>query len=46
LLFYQALNIFKLTDAVLIAAISGTTINVIGIFIIVARYLFPQRPVS
>lgn len=35
---------FNLDDAVLIAAIGGTTINVIGIFIVVARYLFPRTP--
>jgi hypothetical protein len=33
---------FSLSDSVLIAAISGTTINVIGIFIVVTRYLFPS----
>ena len=37
-------KLFSLPSSVLIAAISGTTINVIGIFVIVARYLFPQRP--
>ena len=34
---------FALPDSVLLAAIGGTTINVIGIFIVVARYLFPRR---
>jgi hypothetical protein len=34
---------FNLDKAVLIAAIGGTTVNVIGIFIVVARYLFPRR---
>jgi hypothetical protein len=37
-------RLFSLDDAVLIAAIGGTTVNVIGIFIVVARYLFPRRP--
>jgi hypothetical protein len=34
---------FKLDDSVVLALIGGTTINVLGIFIIVVRYLFPQR---
>lgn len=34
---------FKLSDAVLIALITGTTANVIGLFVIVARYLFSKR---
>ncbi len=34
---------FRLSDAVLLALIGGTTVNVLGIFIIVVRYLFPQR---
>ena len=28
---------------VLIALLSGTTVNVLGIFVVVAKYLFPQR---
>lgn len=35
-------NGFHLSDNVLIAAIGGTTVNVIGIFIVVTRYLFPS----
>lgn len=35
---------FHLDTTVLIALISGTTVNVLGIFVIVARYLFPQGP--
>jgi hypothetical protein len=35
---------FNLDNTVLMAAIGGTTVNVIGIFIVVARYLFPRRP--
>ncbi|HEY3197863.1 MAG TPA: hypothetical protein VGJ57_07600 [Nitrospirales bacterium] len=31
---------FKLSDTVLIAAISGTTLNILGIFVIVANYIF------
>jgi hypothetical protein len=38
-------NWFNLDDKVIIAAIGGTTLNVIGIFIVVARYLFPQKPI-
>ncbi|MBA4028091.1 MAG: hypothetical protein C0475_02940 [Planctomyces sp.] len=34
---------FKLSDAVLIALITGTTANVIGLFVIVARYLFAKK---
>jgi hypothetical protein len=32
----------KLSDAVLIALIGTTTANVLGLFVIVARYLFPD----
>jgi len=37
---------FKLSDAVLLALIGGTTINVLGLFVIVANYLFnsPKDP--
>ncbi len=31
---------FQLSDAVLLALIGGTTINVLGLFVIVANYLF------
>lgn len=34
---------FKLSDSVLLAAIGSTTANILGIFYIVARYLFPKR---
>jgi hypothetical protein len=33
-----------LYDGVLIALIGGTTANVIGLFAIVASYLFPKKP--
>ena len=33
---------FHLSDAVLIALITTTTINVIGVFLFVVRYLFPK----
>lgn len=34
---------FHLSDNVLVALITSTTINVIGIFIIAARWLFPHK---
>ena len=34
---------FELTDGVLIALIGGTTANVLGLFVVVANYLFPKR---
>jgi hypothetical protein len=34
---------FNLSEKVLLAAIGGTTINVIGIFLVVANYLFPKQ---
>ena len=37
---------FRLSDAIILALIGGTTINVLGIFIIVVRYLFPQSVTS
>jgi len=37
---------FNIADRVLITAITGTTLNVLGIFIIVANYLFPKKPPS
>jgi hypothetical protein len=42
--FLSPLHYFFLSEAVLLATIGGTTLNVIGIFIVVARYLFPRRP--
>ena len=47
LLFMQGIChgcMYRVSDDVLMAAIGGTTLNVIGIFLVVARYLFPQRP--
>ncbi len=35
---------FKLSDGVLLALIGGTTVNVLGILILVVQYLFPKRP--
>jgi hypothetical protein len=36
-------SVFSLSDPVLIALISGTTISVLGIFAAVMNYLFPKR---
>lgn len=36
-------SFFVLSDTVLVALIGGTTANVIGLFVIVARHLFPHR---
>jgi len=33
---------FKLPDSVLLAVVGGTTASVIGIFLVVANYLFPN----
>lgn len=33
---------FNLSDKVILALIGGTTVNVLGLFIIVANYLFPK----
>lgn len=43
LLVLVALQKLVLSDAVLIAALGTTTANVIGLFIVVARYIFPRR---
>lgn len=40
---YDWLVAFDLADGVLLALIGGTTANVIGLFLVVARYLFPRR---
>jgi len=37
---------FHLAEAVIIALVGGTTASVIGIFLIVANYLFPRGPRS
>lgn len=37
---------FSLSDGVLIAVISGTTANVLGLFLVVANYFFPKRSVG
>ena len=34
---------FSLNDEVLVALLTTTTINVVSIFIVVAKYLFPNR---
>ncbi len=35
---------FSLSDSVLLAFIGGTTVNVLGIFVIVAKYIFRVSP--
>lgn len=40
---YDWLVAFDLPEGVLLALIGGTTANVIGLFLVVARYLFPRR---
>ena len=42
--FFTAFGVVPLTDAVLIALITTTTATVLGIFIIVAKWLFPAPP--
>lgn len=34
---------FRLSEAVILAAIGSTTVNIIGILFVVANYLFPKR---
>ena len=34
---------FHLVDSVMLAAIGSTTANIIGVFLIVARYFFPKK---
>ncbi|HLK12367.1 MAG TPA: hypothetical protein VKW76_13395 [Candidatus Binatia bacterium] len=34
---------FRLSDPALLALIGGTTLNVLGIFVVVVNYLFPKR---
>lgn len=41
--FLSVWGIFTLSESVILAAIGGTTVNVLGIFIIVVNYLFPKR---
>lgn len=34
---------FKLSETILLAVIGGTTLNVLGLFVIVINYLFPKK---
>ncbi|MEM6334405.1 MAG: hypothetical protein AAF823_13800 [Planctomycetota bacterium] len=43
LTFAAGLNIIEVSDAVLIAAITTSTANVIGLYAVVAGWLFPSR---
>lgn len=36
-------HIFKLSDSVMLAIVGGTTINILGLFVIVVNYLFEKR---
>lgn len=36
-------HIFRLDDSVLIALLGTTTVNVVGLFYVVAKYLFPEK---
>lgn len=37
------LHFFRLSDSVLIALLGTTTVNVVGLFYVVAKYLFPEK---
>lgn len=37
-------HFFRLSDPVLIALLGTTTVNVVGLFYVVAKYLFPEKP--
>lgn len=43
--FLGIMGYFNLSDKVLITIIGGTTINVLGLFAIVANYIFPKENV-
>jgi hypothetical protein len=45
-LFLAGLGKLKVADSVLIALITTTTANVLGLFYIVARWLFPHKLVN
>jgi len=39
----RAVPCFHLSDTVILAIIGGTTVTVLGLFAIVAKYLFPKK---
>ncbi len=45
LLFFQGFHLFSfdLSNSVLVAVISGTTITVLGMFVVVAKYIFSHE---
>jgi uncharacterized membrane protein YfbV (UPF0208 family) len=43
LVYLIALGVAELTDAVLVALLTTTTANVLGLFVIVAKYIFRAR---
>lgn len=40
---YGEWDSFHLSDVVLLSAIGATTVNILGILYVVAKYLFPPR---
>lgn len=43
LLYLTGFSLTRLSDTVLVALLTTTTVNVIGLLVIVARYLFPRN---
>lgn len=43
LLYFTGFSLTRLSDTVLVALLTTTTANVIGLLVIVARYLFPRN---
>ncbi len=37
------LDMFRLSDTVLLALIGSSTVNIIGVFLVVVNYLFPKK---
>lgn len=42
MLFFSSINFVHISDTVLVALIAGTTVNIIGLVVIVAKHLFPS----
>ena len=42
MVFFTSTGFIHLSDTVLVALIAGTTINIIGLVVIVAKHLFPD----
>lgn len=43
MIFFTGTGYIRLSDTVLITLITGTSVNIIGLIIIVARHLFPEK---